>query len=352
MKAFSPTGKLIIATCDTVCVNANIKIDDVHRNGDGTLDIDFAGESDVSWDSQRTLTDERGVSLYVADDGTEWPEDCLHLDGEEPRPMPAIPSVAPSAELIGTISRMIPYSIDSSDDVLEDAVATVNSLIAKARALVNAPAAPSPVTFSAREHATVLAALRHWQRHQANSVGMSPNVIAEDDIATNGGTLEPMRAADIDGLCDRLNLPPGAPSVDWRSIAQDLAGALNFCTDQIGQMSGMFNDSDGKIQESLDDAEHASDRYAAAVKDSPDAPAPATRTIWTLATDGDNCPLTISVHTTEADAMESVRGVLEDDCKNPEILARLETMTAAELSAAWEETNDGACIIESHEMPA
>lgn len=38
--------------------------------------------------------------------------------------------------LIQTIARMDPYSIDSSDDMLEDAVSTMNSLIQSARALI------------------------------------------------------------------------------------------------------------------------------------------------------------------------------------------------------------------------
>jgi hypothetical protein len=80
-------------------------------------------------------------------------------------------------------------------------------------------------------------------------------------------------------------------------------------------------------------------------------PAPATRTVWTLTTDGDNCALTTSVHPTKDDAAESVRDTLRGDCK-PSQLASLEAMTAEELSEAWGEINDGACIIESHEMPA
>jgi hypothetical protein len=46
-----------------------------------------------------TTTDERGVSLYVDEDGHEWPEDSLHLEGEEPREIPsAAPTVASSGD--------------------------------------------------------------------------------------------------------------------------------------------------------------------------------------------------------------------------------------------------------------
>lgn len=146
---------------------------------------------------------------------------------------------------------------------------------------------------------------------------------------------------------------PAAPSpgIDWRAIAQELAGALSSCSHQIGQMSGMFDDDDGTIAAAVDDADKAEERYRKAGAVDPVAPAPATRTIWTLTTDGDECPLTTSVHPTEQDAMESVRNVLEDDCK-PDVLERLPTMTADELSEVWGEINEGACIIESHAVPA
>src|SRR5690606_33858515 len=45
-----------------------------------------------------------------------------------------------------------------------------------------------------RELATILAALRYWQRHGLKPDG-STNAIPEDDVATDGGTLEPLDAA-------------------------------------------------------------------------------------------------------------------------------------------------------------
>jgi len=51
-----------------------------------------------------------------------------------------------------------------------------------------------------RELATVLAALRYWQREGLFSCGH------EIDIASNGDTLEPLTARDIDALCERLNV--------------------------------------------------------------------------------------------------------------------------------------------------
>ena len=52
------------------------------------------------------------------------------------------------------------------------------------------------------ELATVLAALRYWQR-----VGLAGNVCPlEWDIANNDGTTEPLNEKAIDSLCERLNV--------------------------------------------------------------------------------------------------------------------------------------------------
>ncbi len=140
-----------------------------------------------------------------------------------------------------------------------------------------------------------------------------------------------------------------SPGIDWRAIAQDLAGALNSCAHQIDQMKSDFDDDDGTIAGALDWAESATAGYDKAGKIAPDAPA--TRKVWTCTTDGDNCPLSTTLHATEAEALERVRDDLRADCK-PSQLASLEAMPAADLADAWTDKNDGACIIEEHDLPA
>ena len=49
------------------------------------------------------------------------------------------------------------------------------------------------------ELATVLAALRYWQREGLMSAG------CEQDIASDGGRMEPLTEGQIDELCERLN---------------------------------------------------------------------------------------------------------------------------------------------------
>lgn len=51
-----------------------------------------------------------------------------------------------------------------------------------------------------RERATVLAALRYWQREGLMSAG------GEHDVATDGDHLAPLTSAEIDSLCARLNV--------------------------------------------------------------------------------------------------------------------------------------------------
>lgn len=53
--------------------------------------------------------------------------------------------------------------------------------------------------LSGRELATALAALRSWQR----TGGAGP----EMEVATDGGSFEPLSAKEIDALCEKLNGP-------------------------------------------------------------------------------------------------------------------------------------------------
>ena len=54
-----------------------------------------------------------------------------------------------------------------------------------------------------REFATILAGLRHWQR-----TSLCDNDSPEYDIATDGGTHEPLDADEIERLCKKMNCRP------------------------------------------------------------------------------------------------------------------------------------------------
>jgi hypothetical protein len=61
-----------------------------------------------------------------------------------------------------------------------------------------------------RELATILAALRYWQRDGllSDEHGDLATPGPENDIATAGGTHEPLDLDEIDELCERLNCEP------------------------------------------------------------------------------------------------------------------------------------------------
>ncbi|MCK1577823.1 hypothetical protein IVB09_41275 [Bradyrhizobium sp. 174] len=143
-----------------------------------------------------------------------------------------------------------------------------------------------------------------------------------------------------------------SPGVDWRAIAQELAGALGSTVQQIEQMEGMFDDGDGTIAASLKDAKAASACYRAALKIGPAASAPAARQVWTLTTDGDNMGIGTSVYTCEADALNAACEVLRIGYKAKPMPDNLDTLDAEAISDLWAESFDGACIIESHDLPA
>jgi hypothetical protein len=95
------------------------------------------------------------------------------------------------------LARMRPVDIDSSDDALEDTVATLNSLIHAARIMTSG----AVVTLNERELATVLAALRAYQNVQQHEA-LAPEIA---EIATNGGRLPLMDDSEIDDLCESIN---------------------------------------------------------------------------------------------------------------------------------------------------
>jgi hypothetical protein len=57
----------------------------------------------------------------------------------------------------------------------------------------------APRSFSEREAATILAALRYWQREGSVTAGH------ERDIETDFDRLKPLGAEEIDALCERIN---------------------------------------------------------------------------------------------------------------------------------------------------
>ncbi len=70
MKAVSPEGNEIIGTLDVVRGTARA---DVALGANGTLNIEYQGETEVDWDSQETKTED-GERLFVCSQRKVWRE--------------------------------------------------------------------------------------------------------------------------------------------------------------------------------------------------------------------------------------------------------------------------------------
>ena len=68
MKALSPEGNEIIGTLDVV--RGTVRAD-VDLRANGTLNIEYVGETEVDWDRQETRT-ENGERLFVCSQRTVW----------------------------------------------------------------------------------------------------------------------------------------------------------------------------------------------------------------------------------------------------------------------------------------
>ena len=81
---------------------------------------------------------------------------------------------------------------------------------------IDSPAAEAMSSLDEREHATVLAALRFWQRNAViDRDERDACAIPEEDIATDGGSVEILTSSEIDDLCERMNnASPPVPEDD------------------------------------------------------------------------------------------------------------------------------------------
>lgn len=85
-----------------------------------------------------------------------------------------------------------------------------------------------------RALATVLAALRYWQREGLASAGH------EQDIATDSGSLAPMSAEEIDDLCESINVAdPEVPAV-----VVEVEGGLVQCVRSSAPVRVVILDAD------------------------------------------------------------------------------------------------------------
>lgn len=77
MKLIAPNGHDIVGTCEHIAAMAHIG-EVTGRNADGTYEFDYAGESEIYWDTQ-TTDRFRGRRIFQDSEGNEWPENKLRL---------------------------------------------------------------------------------------------------------------------------------------------------------------------------------------------------------------------------------------------------------------------------------
>lgn len=82
---YAPNGRRISASKDWIPGNALIA--SVTRALDGTLDIEWDGETKMCWDGQHT-EEFAGKRIFLDDESNEWREDQLTLGHETPPPTP------------------------------------------------------------------------------------------------------------------------------------------------------------------------------------------------------------------------------------------------------------------------
>lgn len=75
LRAYAPNGHEIIGTLESLqgCALADVSKDPVT----GAVRIDYAGETKLYWDTQETVGDAAGQTLYLDELGNEVPENQL-----------------------------------------------------------------------------------------------------------------------------------------------------------------------------------------------------------------------------------------------------------------------------------
>jgi hypothetical protein len=74
----APNGKKIHGTFESL--QACAEIASAERNKDGGLELEYNGNTEIWWDSQRTIR-EKEERMFVDEEGNIWPESKLVLEG-------------------------------------------------------------------------------------------------------------------------------------------------------------------------------------------------------------------------------------------------------------------------------
>lgn len=75
---YAPNGQLIVGTLERVSGVALILEGTSSRAADGTLNFEYAGDTEIWWEEQKTVT-RKGKRVFICEGGDEWTEDQLSL---------------------------------------------------------------------------------------------------------------------------------------------------------------------------------------------------------------------------------------------------------------------------------
>lgn len=83
MKAFAPNGSQIIGTLEQLSGRAEIAADSFSKDPgiDGGVQFEWQGGTEIFYDDQETVVED-GERIFLAEDGTEWPENQITLREE------------------------------------------------------------------------------------------------------------------------------------------------------------------------------------------------------------------------------------------------------------------------------
>jgi hypothetical protein len=179
---YAPTGRRITASKDWIPGNALVAR--VVRATDGTLDIEWEGETKICWDGQYTETmgDRR---IFLDEAGNEWPEDQLTLGHETPT-IAAGPDTAPRLSGSNAWTAIPHYSLGDTPEALPDNNPLMYRRIIAKRAII---AACEELSDPQESVTDLLADLRHLcdalQLDYAKCDGAAPDRYVEEKHGGN-----------------------------------------------------------------------------------------------------------------------------------------------------------------------
>lgn len=202
---FQRRGNTVVVQAESVGQACALAIEQANDDSAGWDDYDSVGETYVD---RIVEGDYDGIGVW-GDDLKALPIPPRYTDEQTLASAVVLPQYKAALRIVGGKLYYAPIGVDGSrpafDPLMWCEIDSCYVTIAWGRHGMSTGSAPAG-PFSNRELATVLAALRFWQNGGMRGASCDDGI---DDIATNGGALEPLNVDEIDALCERLNCGGG-----------------------------------------------------------------------------------------------------------------------------------------------